>query len=492
MREIEQTDYLYKTTPFDHQDEIFKATRDLEFWGLFLEQGTGKTKIIIDNAAWLYMNGKINFLLVIAPNGVHYNWIVNEVAAHLPDHINRATLIWNSEKSHTKKYQKEMTEFFESDDCLKIFTFNIDAVLTKRLSEFMNKCILSHTSMGVVDESQFIKSPSAKRTKVTHKLRRHLAYRRILTGTPITQGPMDVFSQIEFLDPDVLGFGSFYAFRNRYAIMQRETTRGGQKYEMIVGYRNLPELYTRLQRCSTRLTKDECLDLPDKLYQKYYIELSKEQRKIYEELKANLIVEFQEQELTAQIVLVKLLRLQQITGGFFPVDDEGSPPILIEPDGPREKALLSIIREIPKDQKAIIWCRFTSEILRIVERINAECGRNSAKAFYGATSGEDRMRIVHAFQDPRSSVRFFVGQPRSGGTGLTLHAARTVIYYSNDFSLGTRLQSEDRAHRIGQHHNVTYIDLCARETLDEKIVKSLRSKKDIADLLTGDDPKNWI
>ena len=498
MREITQTDYIYKTTPFDHQDKIFRETRDLEFWALFLEQGTGKSKIIIDTAAWLYMNGKINFLLVSAPNGVHFNWIKNEIADHLPDHINYKTLIWDSEKSQTKWYGEKMKEFFESDDCLKIFVVNIDAVLTKRASAFIEKCVLSHSTLGVIDESQDIKSPSAKRTKAVHKLRRHIAYRRILTGTPITQGPLDIYSQIEFLDPDVLGFGSFYSFRNRYAIMVKEETRGGQRYDMIVGYRNLDELYKRIQRCSTRLTKDECLDLPDKLYQKCYVDLSPAQKRLYNELRDQLIVEFEGIELTAQIALVKLLRLQQITGGFFPVEDpesyDAEPTLLIEENGPREKALIRILSDIPQDQKAIIWCKHTAEIKHLEKRIRAEMGKDSVVTYFGETSGEQRMSNVDGFQK-NPKVRFFVGQPKSGGTGLTLHAkgaCQTVIYFSNDYSLNNRLQSEDRAHRIGQTNNVTYIDIIARETLDERVVRALRDKKGIANLLTGDPPKNWI
>lgn len=492
-----QQDYLYKTVPFNHQRDIFEASRDLEAFAFLLEQGTGKTKIGIDTAAWLHIRGLIDIVVVLAPNGVHYNWAVNEIPDHMPDYINHTTFVWDSGKSKQAGFKKRFEEFFDATDALKIFTMNIDAIITKQGWEWILRLVTTFRCLLIVDESQGIKTPKAKRTKAVHKLRKYVPFRRLMTGTPITQGPLDIYAQFEFLDPDILGFSSFYSFRNRYAIVIEEKNHStGKMYKQVVGYQNLEELNGIIAAHSARVLKVDCLDLPDKVYQKLYVQLSATQKALYTKLRDELLVEFEGEELTVQIVLTKMLRLQQITGGFFPSDDPDVPPRLIEQDGPREQALLDVLSPdngyLGATGKVIIWCRFTPEIIRLRQIIEAKLGKGSVVTYYGATSGEDRMTAVASFQDPDSPVKIFLGQARSGGTGLTLHQATTVVYYSNDFSLGTRLQSEDRAHRIGQKHTVTYIDIVARGTLDERLVKALRDKKKIADMITGDNPKEWI
>jgi SNF2 family DNA or RNA helicase len=493
-RKIEQQDYIYKTTPFTHQREIFEQSRDLENFAYLMEQGTGKSKVVIDNVAYLYIKSRLDLLIVIAPNEVHYNWIANEIPAHMPDYINYKTFVWDSEKKDQKWFKDKYKKFFETDDVLKIFAINIEAIITKKGWAMLEQLANTFRCMIAVDESQTIKTPKAKRTKSALNIRKFASYRRILTGTPITQGPLDAYTQFAFLDPDILGYGSYYAFRNRYAVVVKEINRTtGAKYDLIVGYQNIEELNQLMAPHSARVLKKDCLDLPDKIYQKKYVKLSATQKSLYNQLREDLIVEFEGMELTAQIVLTKMLRLQQITGGFFPSDEEGLAPRLIEENGPRERALMELINpENGFSGKAIIWCKFTAEIVRLRQLIESTYGEGSAVSYYGATSGDDRKQALKDFQDPESKVKFFIGQPKSGGVGLTLHAATTVIYYSNDFSLNMRLQSEDRAHRIGQHHNVTYIDIIARGTLDEKVVEALRDKKNIADLITGDESLHWI
>lgn len=463
-------------------------SRDLEEFALFAEQGTGKTKIAIDNTAYLYAKGEVDALVVIAPNGVHFNWWENEIPAHMPPYIPCVGFVWRSAKAGLASTQKAFNEVMYADDKLKVFCFNIDAVITKKGFEALKKILNLHKCMLVVDESHFIKTPKAQRTKKIIKLGKLASYRRILTGTPVTQSPLDLYTQLAFLSEHILGFTSFYAFRNRYADMHDEVNRKtGRSYKVVTGYKHLEELTLALDTHGARVRKEDCLDLPPKLFEKYYVDLSKEQKRIYKSLSDDLFAELNGEEITTPLVLTKMLRLQQVVGGHFPTE-EGE--MRIDEVCPRELALLDILSA--SSGKVIIWSRFTAEIRALSKIIRTIYGDSSCVEYYGATSQDERMNNVSHFQDADSDVRFFIGQPRSGGTGITLHQAETVIYYSNDFSLATRLQSEDRAHRIGQTKNVTYVDIVANDTLDSKVTEALRNKLELASIVTQDNIREWI
>jgi SNF2 family DNA or RNA helicase len=257
-------------------------------------------------------------------------------------------------------------------------------------------------------------------------------------------------------------------------------------------YQNLDELKAKIAPHSYRITKAECLDLPPKVYERRYVELNAEQRVLYNKLKKEFVAEFGGGKINAAMAMTRMMRLQQITGGFAPVLNDVGETIATHPVGktnPKINALLELLEET--DGKVIIWARFRKELELIAVALREEYGTKSAVEYHGGVSDKDRQSAVFTFQrehDPR----FFVGQPHSGGIGLTLTAASTVVYFSNDFSLETRLQSEDRAHRIGQQKSVTYIDIEAVDTLDKKVIDALRSKKDMADVITGDNPSQWI
>lgn len=502
------TDYVFKTKPFEHQSRAFFESRDRIFYALLMEQGTGKTKVILDNTSYLYANGKIDALLVIAPNGVNRNWILNECPSHIPDYINYKAAWYTSNPS--KKEEKAVSVTLGHQG-LKIIAMNVEALATQKGVNFVRNFLMSFATMLVLDESSTIKNHKAIRTKNILKLGVHAKYRRILTGTPVTQGPLDLFTQFTFLDGYILKNHSYYAFRNRYAIM-REIRTNSRSFMTVVGYCNLDELVNLVTPHSFRVTKRECLDLPEKLYTKRYVTLSPNQRQLYDQLKKEVVTEFQGMKMTTPLALTKLLRLQQIVGGFFvpdpeirPEDLEGRPegdqlelpngkpskPIeRIDAVNPRIESLIQLLEET--NGKAIIWARFRSEIQAIVRRIVETFGPGSCVEYHGGIDNSTRSLNIERFQNT-PEVRFFVGNVQAGGKGLTLHAASTVIYYSNDFSLENRLQSEDRAHRIGQINNVTYIDMIAENTLDNKIVDVLRNKKSVADLITGDERmENWL
>ena len=492
-------DYIYKTVPYAHQERVFLASRDKANFALLMEMGTGKTKVTIDTAAWLYNKGAINAVLVVAPNGVHRNWVLNEIPAHLPDYIESRIAYWNAgaRKEEKKQYKRLWDTSFQG---LRILTMNVEAFSTKRGTVEAEKFLTVFNSMFVVDESSKIKTPGATRTKTLLRLSTRAKYKRILNGTLITQSPLDAYTQFYFLEPQILGFTSYYAFKNYFAIWERKQNfKTGHKYQIITGFRNLDELKTRIKRHSYRVLKAECLDLPAKIYVKYYVDLTGEQTKLYKEISNQLKVLFQTEKImdgviNAKLAITKLIRLQQIVGGYITVDNEvtGASEFveIVRPENnPKVKMLVDIAEEC--SGKIIIWARFVKEIEAIRNILKKEFGEQAVVAYYGAVSADEKAGNVAAFQN-NNEVRFFIGQQHSAGYGLTLTAANTVVYFSNDFSLEARLQSEDRAHRIGQQNHVTYIDLEAGNTIDTKIISALRSKKNLADIITGDNVLDWI
>ena len=460
-------DFMFKTRPFDHQRKAFYLSRDKESFALLMEQGTGKTKVVLDNAAYLYGKGKITALVVIAPNGVHRNWLSKEIPDHMPEWCPTKSVYYHS--GMTKKETEAFDEVLAETEMLKVFSFNVEAFVSDKATNFMKRVLLSNEVMLVVDESSRIKRPGAKRTKIITKFSNMAKYRRIMTGTPVTKGPEDIYSQFKFLDHQILGYDSFYSFRARYCIM------GGFENKQIVSYQNIDELTRNIEGHSFRVLKKDCLDLPEKIYQRHPVDLSPKQRKLYNQLRKDFIAELEGEHIDAPEAITWLLRLQQIVCGWFPIEEEVKP---IDEKNPRLQALLDILSDI--ECKVIIWARFKAD-LRVIERALGEL----AVAYHGEVSNDQRAISVERFQnDPK--IRYFIGQPQSGGIGLTLTAAECAIYYSNSFDLETRLQSEDRCHRIGTKNNVTYIDLESPKTIDTKIIKALRSKKSLADIVTKD------
>ena len=465
----ENDDFMFETEPFEHQRKAFYMSRDKENFALLMEQGTGKSKVIVDNAAYLYANNKITAMVIIAPNGVHRNWLKNEVPFHLPEWCPRKAAYYYAGMKKADK--EEWNKIASSGESLKIFAFNVEGFVSKTAQKFINNIMISNDVLLVVDESSRIKRPGAKRTQFITKIGKLAKYRRILTGTPVTKGPEDVYSQFKFLDPYILGYDSFYSFRARYCIM------GGFENRQIVSYENVDELVRNIEGHSFRILKKDCLDLPDKIYQRAYVELSEAQRKLYSSIKDEYVAEYKNETISAPEAITRLLRLQQITCGWFPTDS----PMPIDEKNPRLELLKELLSDI--DGKVIIWARFRADLRAIEGTLGRLC-----VAYHGGVSADARAHAVEAFQkDPK--IRYFVGQPQSGGMGLTLTAATYAIYYSNSFDLETRLQSEDRCHRIGTTNNVTYIDIEASKTVDGKIIKTLRNKKNLADVITQD-PKS--
>ena len=450
-----------------------------------MEMGTGKSKVLIDNISILYDKGGINGAIIVATKGVYRNWSEKEIPAHMPDHIEKHIGGWNPEP--TLKQKRELTKLFEISHDLKILVINVEAFSTKKGVAFVEKFILAHNALIAVDESTTIKNPKAQRTKNLLKLAINTKYRRILTGFPVTQSPLDLYSQSTFLSPQLLGYTSFYSFQNRYAkLINRKM--GARSFRQVVGYQNLDELTKNVNEFSYRVLKKECLDLPDKIYQRREVELTPEQKKVYKQLKDYAIAELDSHEIVSVTsVLTQILRLHQVVCGFVRHDNGEE----VEVKSNRLDELINILEEV--QGKTIIWANYQYDIKRILKKLHQITGVDSVATYYGETPDEERQEIIRRFQDPNSDLQYLISNTQTGGYGITLTEASNVIYYSNNYDLEKRLQSEDRAHRIGQTNKVTYIDLVAKGTVDEKIVKALRNKLDLAQEVLGDEKwKDWI
>jgi SNF2 family DNA or RNA helicase len=475
--------YPYKNKPFLHQQAYLTRFWKTRVAALFADMGTGKSFMVINNIAMLYDTGEINAALIVAPKGVYRNWMDTELPKHLPTHVVHRTALWSP--TPRKAEQEAMDKLFEVSEDLKILIMNIEAFSTEKGVRFANRFLLCHHVFMVIDESTTIKTHTATRSKNAAKVGKAARYKRIMTGSPVTKSPMDLFQQCEFLSPDCLEVSSYYAFQARYAVTV-ERNLSTHSFKQVVGYRRLDELQEKLDKFAFRVTKDECLDLPDKLYTKREVELTEEQIKAYGQMKAMALAQFNQGVVSTVNALTQIMRLHQIVCGHVKLD---TGEVLSLPNK-RVDELLAIAEETAG--KIIIWANYRHDIEAIKIALSKEYGMNAVGTYYGDTEPDERQRVVREFQDPESELRFFVGNPKTGGYGLTLTAASVVVYFSNSFDLEVRLQSEDRAHRIGQSKNVTYIDLIAPKTVDEKIVKALRDKIDIASQVLGEDIKTWL
>lgn len=480
-------DYKFKTKPFEHQLEALRRSWNKKLFALFMEMGTGKTKVAIDNAALLYDKGHISGVLIVSKKGVYRNWTTKEIPEHMPEHVEYKMAYWTP--TPNAKQREAMNSVFERDYRLSIFAMNIDAFSTDKGCAIAQKFLERHDAMMIVDDSP-IRNRTAQRTKNLIKLGKLAKVKRLLNGTPITKSPIDLYTQCEFLDPDLLGYGSWYTFRNHFAVVVSKNF-GGRKVDVIATdkdgrpqYRNLEELAEIIKPFSYRILKDECLDLPPKVYERHEVDMTPEQWQHYNDMKEYAITTASGVDISATLKLTMIGKLQQIACGFIR-DEEGN---VIRIKNNRLTELQELLEEI--EGKVVIWCNHVP----IIEDILAALPKEKTVHYYGATQDRDREAAKTRFQDPHSGVDYFVGNPMTAGRGLTLTAAKTVIFFSNGHDLEDRLQAEDRTHRIGseQHMSITYIDLVCPGTVDEKVLTSHRSKIDVATTIMGDKYREWL
>jgi len=486
----------FKLPPYDHQLKALAMGRDQEVFAYLMDQGTGKTKVILDDAAYNFREGRINALLVASPNSVKTNWVDtasndDEVEKHIAPDI---PFIKAAYFSVPNRDQKDDWEYFwkhlKDLDILMILSINVETLWRPKAREVLDTFLRKRKVMFIIDESTRIGERASRRTKPALDMRERAELRRIASGTPVIKSPLKAYTQFGFLDPNILGSATFTEFQARYAVMSK--MKDIQK-EIAVKFVNMDELSNKIAGCSFRVTKEQCLDLPPKVYQKRLVEMTALQAKWYEKMRDDALVWLnKEHKVEAPTVLSEMVRLQQITAGYLPVLD----PITREQTGiakigngppPKIQEAIDIIEET--EGKVIVWCKFKFEIEEMRDACKA--ANINHVTFYGETTEEARALARQQFQnDP--SLRVFIGQVRTGGIGITLHAASTVVYLSNTFSTEDRVQSEDRAHRIGQTKSVNYYDLIVPKTIDVRIMQVLRDNRRISDAIMRDGYRSWI
>jgi len=450
--------------------------------------GTGKSKILLDTAAYIFDQGAISALLIIANKGSYANWVTDEIPIHLPDHIRRHVVLWQG--TSTKKKQRALDALFQEQGMvLKILVMNIEALAHKSGEDMALRFVNAFPTLTVVDESTTIRNFKAKRTKAAFKVGRLSKVRRIMTGSVVDNRPLDAWAQFEFLDPGCLGFQSYYSFRNQYATMIDMTTRNSPRaFKVITGYRNVQDLHTRLSRLSFIIKKEDCLDLPKKVYQKYYVEMSDEQTKHYQQMKLLCMTEVDGELVSVKLALTQLAKFQQIVCGHVR-DDEGNTHTI---KNNRLTSLVNILNEV--SGQAIVWCTYRHDIFAIEDALKKEFEKASmVTTYFGDTNTEARERVRRIFKrgNDTEGCRFLVAN-KTGAHGLNLTGATTHIFFSNYFDAEIRNQEEDRSHRIGQTSKVTYIDMVSKDTVDEKVLKVLRAKKNLSDEITVSNWKEFI
>ena len=524
--------YIFKTDPWAHQLEALKRSWDKTFFALLCDYGTGKTKIVIDNAAILYEYNLITALMVIAPNGVHEDWIIDHVPKHLPDRIAHIDRSWTG--STSQKFKASLEEFWEprNTNKLKIFTINVEALQTSsRARAFCKNFLLAFPSFLAVDESTRIKTPSAKRAKfVVNTLGKLAQYRRTMTGNEITRSPFDVYMPYLFLDQNFWHpIPNFHVFKHRYGEWKTGYTyrksvkvdltcsfcsediseiklkrlsdrlfpvcplcskvipveevpgkarkiindNGKFEYPTLINYKNLEELRARTRECSYIIKAEECQDLPPKIYKPIYTQMNEEQIQVYKELKTKLITEYKGTELTVTHKIALSVRFQQIVGGFFPETEEP-----LGDTNPKIERLLYDLEDVDCPDPLIIWAVFKPELRALYSALRKEYNAPVA-LYYGETPKPERLRIREDFQ--AGKYKFLVANPSTAGTGLNLQRAYIQYFFSNSNNAEDRWQSEKRTHRGEQTKTCFYKDVFIRGTIDDTIRKANEEKKALAE-----------
>lgn len=521
--------------PFPHQLERWRNTRHRNFWGTLWEQGTGKSCKTIMEAAWLFSRGEIDAALVLAPNGVHSNWVTDEMPAHWPAELGVPSMCAMRSQSLERKWHQEQLQQCMAYPGFALLAMSYDALDTNDRKakpgvrkedipggkSWAKMFLQNRRVLIIADESSRLKTPTARRTVLASKAALLANYRRVLNGTPVPNGPFDIYSQICFLDPVIgprgrlqgrfwmdKGISSYEGFKTQFGQWgtgfcwftdPKTGDRKQREYPELIRYKNLDVLNQWLSEITDRVLKEDVLDLPPKLYKTMRFELTNQQRRVYDQLREEALSFLDTGELvTAPMMLTKMLRLQQVANGYVAVDDALEEPIIdIGKENPRLDLLMEVCEDLP--HKAIIWTRFRRDADLICEAMTKK-GMTHVR-YDGAVDDDGREEAKRKFKT--AEAQFFISNPAAGGEGLTLlgdqsegaeedMACKTVIYYSNGFNLQHRLQSEDRAHRIGQRWPVQYIDIVASDTIDQDVVENLKSKFDVAQQVTGDKLRAWL
>lgn len=470
-----------------HQSGALAASDGQVGWGYFMEMGTGKSRTVIDDMCRAWSRGEIDRVVVFAYKHSYTDWDEKHLEEWMPPQIEYDTYVWRGMGSQREK--REYQRFLGGGHCLRWLIVNIEAIsASDRAWRTVVDFVQGGRCGGIVDESTSIGEPSAGRTKDLLKLRDRLRLRRILTGSPATEGPLRLFSQTEFLRKGALGFSSFYSFRARYARM-KTVYLSGRSVEAVDRdhpegpWMNLEDLQQRLARVSTRVLKKDCLDLPPQIFMPpTRFRMGEQQERIYREFQKNATVQLESMDhVTATVVVAQLTKLHQIACGHV-VDELGTTHRI---PTPRTRILQELCEEA--GGKTIVFCAWREDVALCREALER---MGKVVTYIGGQGNDERSEARQSFQD--GDARFFVATQHSASRALHLTAASATIYYSCHQSLELREQSEARAHRDGLEHSVTYADIIAEGTVEEKIIPNLRAKINVSALITGDSWRQWV
>jgi SNF2 family DNA or RNA helicase len=479
-----------KTDAFDHQASELKEHGLDKVRAIHWEQGTGKTWLALATAEKLYAEGLIDALFILAPPGLHTNWVTYEIPDHLG--IEHSAIAFQTKKAKTKKHMRACHAVLNNDaQSFPILAMSYPGIKTAAGKKLAKEFLVKHKCLYVADESNRIKTPSAKITRTVLASSDYAEYKRTLCGTPITNTPFDVYTQFRFLDKKFwsntpYGLGSFGSFKVFFGVWVKGfNAKNDREFDQCVGYKNLEILAELVEQMSSRVLKEDVLDLPEKLYSYAGFEMTPKQWALYKELEEDFMCEFEGEMIFSPLAITRLLRLQQVACGYLPTGDENEMH-LIEDKNPRLKMLNEITQDLP--HKAIIWSRFLKDNDLICEMLGDKAVR------WDGTVGDDQRETnkLRFKTTPVDEVQFMVATPESMGEGHTLNEALTSIYYSNSYKMKERHQSEDRNHRAGQKNHVNYIDIVADNTKDVDIIGALREKFDNASTVIDGRIRKWL
>lgn len=479
-------DFEMNVTPWAHQREDFVSSRDLPGASFPWEPRCGKSKVMVDTIAYHAAAGRVNTALVTAPCGIHVDWAETHIAKHWPAKWPKPfVVVWDSGKATTKRFQARLDEALKTEQFVWVLV-NVEALVSPKLVNrtkrggpgFLEKLVAKRKCFLVCDESIDLSTPSAQRTRAVLKLVPKCIYRRILDGTMSDRGPFGLYSQYKIVAPDLF-VPRYTTFKARYGVFQRVRYGAGPSFDQLVEYRNLDELNQRIAPYTFPRRKSDCFDLPERVHGERTFVMPKEHRRIYDELRDELIAQLDNGEtITAQHALTNMLRLQQISRGH--VENHR-----LEPDTPALDAVSRLVR----GQRAIVWCRFTLDVDAVCARLRAD-GLDVIRCD-GSTPPAERPDLQNKFNEGAADA--WVGTTGTGSRGLDLPAANLMVFYSHGFKLVQRNQALERNYGSNQKAvRCDVVDLVAADTIDRKALDRLAAGQDLANQLTGRDLKEML
>ncbi len=474
----------FKHPNLKHQAEEWEHRAD-KSRAIFWEMGLGKSKTGADKMAWLYLQGLIDVVIILAPNGTYSNWKYVELPEHMTEEVPYVCEIY---RSSMKEFEKEkIRQLVKPQDKLRILCVNVESLtfaggqVAKAMAKSRKKGLLL-----LVDESTCVKNKNAGRSKVAYDIAKFANYKVIMTGTPITRSPMDLWGQAKVLGRGILGHTTLTSFRGEYAIIEKQFL-GQRTFDKITGFKNLDALNKQISTFATIKTREECLDLPPKIYKKVAIPLTSVQEKMYNQMRDEALAELGDGVIVEAVnALGVISRLDQIACGQIKRPD-GSFEIL---DSGRFPALVEMTDETSK--KGIIWSNYRGILEDTYTRMVTRYGKERVGRYYGGVPDDEREEYIRRFQDPYDDLWWIVGNQQSLGYGRTLTRGKENYFLSNGYNLEHRLQSEDRTMRYGQDESVLYTDMFTPNTINDRVLHLLRTKRALASEVLGTRLRDWI